>query len=70
MKDYNFMIDGKILFLSTSKNLFKNIRKATTGQIDHYKICGLLGHPYFEKYSKLITIESSKQQALGADRKK
>ena len=70
MKDYNFMIDGKILFLSTSKNLFKNIRKATTGQIDHYKICGLLGHPYFEKYSKLITIESSKQQALAADRKK
>ena len=70
MKDCNFMIDGKKLFLSTSKNLFKNIRKVTTGQIDHYKICGLLGHPYFEKYSKLITIESSKQQALAADRKK
>ena len=63
MKDYNFMIDGKKLFLSTSKNLFKNIRKVTTGQADHYTICGLIGHPYFEKYFKLITIDSSKQEA-------
>ena len=53
----------KNFFYQPVKTLFKNIRKVTTGQVDHYTICGLIGHPYFEKYFKLITIDSSKQEA-------
>ena len=48
---------------------YDNIRKIVTGQGDDYSTGCLLDYNYFNNYSKMITIELSKQQARGADPK-
>ena len=66
------IIDGKNFFDQPIKNdkvTYKNIRKIATGQgVDHTTGC-LLDYTYFKKYYKVIAIDLSKQQALGADPK-
>ena len=47
----------------------ENIRKITIGQRDDYTTGCLLDYTYFKKYCKMIAIDLSKQQALGADPK-
>ena len=48
---------------------YDNIRKIVTGQGDDHSTGCLLDYNYFNNYSKMITIELSKQQALDADPK-
>ena len=43
--------------------------KIATGQGDDNTTGSLLDYPYFKKYSKLITIDLSRQQKLHADPK-
>ena len=43
---------------------YDNIRKIATGQGDDYITDCLLDYNYFNKYYKMIAIDSSKQQAL------
>ena len=72
IKDYNVMIDGKNYFdqpVKSNKITYKNIRKIATGQGDDYTIGCLLDYPYFKENYKMIAIDLSKQQALGADPK-
>ena len=72
IKDYNVMIDGKNYFdqpVKSNKITYKNIRKIATGQGDDYTIRCLLDYPYFKENYKMIAIDLSKQQALGADPK-
>ena len=61
------MINGRNFFDQPIKNDFKtydNIRKIATGQGNDYTTGCLLDYPYFEKYSKLIVVDLSKQQKL------
>ena len=72
IKDCDVMIDEKNLFDQPAKNdnlTYKNIRKITTGQRDDYTTGCLLDYIYFKKYSKMIAVDLSKQQALDADPK-
>ena len=72
INDYNVMIDGKNYFdqpVKSNKITYKNIRKIATGQGDDYAIGCLLDYPYFKENFKMIAIDLSKQQALGADPK-
>ena len=46
---------------------YENIRKIATGQGDDYTTGCLLDYPYFKDHYKMIPIDLSKQQALGAD---
>ena len=48
---------------------YDNIQKIATGQGYDYTTCCLLDYPYFKEHFKLIAIDLSKQQALGADPK-
>ena len=48
---------------------YKNIRKFATGQGDDYATCCLLDYNYFKNDYKMIAIDLSKQQELGADPK-
>ena len=45
----------------------KIFRKIATGKGDDYTTGYLLDYPYFKESYKMIAIDSSKQQALGAD---
>ena len=66
------MIDGKNFFDQPIKNdkvTLENIRKITICQGDNYTTGYLLDYTYFKKYDKMIAIDLSKQQALGADPK-
>ena len=66
------IIDGKSFFDQPIKNdkvTYKNIRKIATGQGDDHTTGCLLDYTYFKKYYKVIAIDLSKQQALGADPK-
>ena len=66
------MIDGQNLFDQPIRNdliTYDNIQKIATGQGDDYTTGYLLDHNYFKSYYKMIAIDSSKQQALGADPK-
>ena len=70
VKDYNVMIDGKKYFDQAINNDFKpyeNIRRIATGPGDDYTTGFLLGDPYLKENYKMIAIDLSKQQALGAD---
>ena len=72
IKDYNVMIDGRNFFKQTINNdlrAYDNIQKIATGQGDDYTTGCLLDYPFFKEYYKLIAIDLSKQQNLGADPK-
>ena len=72
IKDYDVVIDGRNFFSQPIKNDLKtydNIRKIATGQGDDYTTGCLLDYPHFKKYYKLIAIDLSKQQKVGADPK-
>ena len=49
--------------------IYVNIRKNGTGQEDDYRTSYLVDYKYFNKYYKIIAIDSSKQQAFDADSK-
>ena len=60
----------KIFFdepINSMTKTYKNIRKIAPGQGDDYTTVCLLDYPYFKNYYKMIAIDLSKQQALGAD---
>ena len=66
------MIDRKNFFDQPVKNdkvTYENIRKIAIGQGDDYTAGCLLEYTYFKKYYKMIAVDLSKQQALGADPK-
>ena len=70
IKDYNIMINGENFFdqpIKSNKVTYENIRKIATGQGDDYTTGYLLDYPYFMDTYKMITVDSSKQQALDAD---
>ena len=73
IKEYNVMIDRKSFFWSTSKKKNKvtceNIRKIATVQGDDYKTGCLLDCIYFKSYYKIIAVDLTKYQELGADPK-
>ena len=48
---------------------YENIRKIATGQGDDYTTGCLLDYPCLKNHYKMIAIDSSKQQALDADRR-
>ena len=66
------MIDG-INFpdqpVKTDLRTYDNFRKIPISQGDDYTTGCLLDYPYFKKYYKLIAIDLSKQQKVGADPK-
>ena len=67
IKYYIVMTNGQSFFDKPVKNdlrTFDNIRKIATGQGDDYITDCLLDYNYFNKYYKMIAIDSSKQQAL------
>ena len=64
------MTDGKNFFdqpIKTDKITYENIRKIATGRGDDYTTGFLVDYAYFKNYYKMIAIDLSKQQALGAD---
>ena len=65
------MINEQNLFDQPVKNNLRtiHIQNITTGQEDDYTAGFLLDYPYFKKYYKLISIDSSKQEVLDADPK-
>ena len=72
VKDYNVMIDGKNIFDHPIKNdlrTYENIWKIATGQGDDYTTSCLLDCNSFKNCDKIIAVDLSKQQALGADTK-
>ena len=66
------MIDGKNVFDQPAKNdkiTYENIRTITTGQGDGYTTGCLLDYIYCKNHYKMIAVDLSKKQALGADPK-
>ena len=66
------MIDEQNIFYQPIRNnliTYDNIQKIATGQRDDYTTGCLLDYNYFKNYYKMIAIDLSKQQALGADSK-
>ena len=66
------MIDGKNFFdqpINSDLKRYENIRKIATGQGDDYTNGCLLDYSYFKDHYKMVAIDLSKQQALGADRR-
>ena len=64
------MIDGRNFFdqpINSMTKTYENIRKIATGQGDDYTTGCLLDYSYFKNHYKMIAIDLSKQQALGAD---
>ena len=64
------MIDGRNFFdqpINSMTKTYENIRKTATGQGDDYTTGCLLDYSYFKNHYKMIAIDLSKQQALGAD---
>ena len=67
IKYYIVMTNGQSFVDKPIKNdlrTYDNIRKIATGQGDDYITDCLLDYNYFNKYYKMIAIDSSKQQAL------
>ena len=65
------MIDGQNILNQPVKNnlrAYDNISKIEIGQGDDYTT-GLLDYEYFNKYYKMIPIDSRKKQAHDADPK-
>ena len=72
IKDYNVMVDEKMLFDKPVKNnkvTYENIRNIATGQGDNQATGCLLDYIYFKNYYKIILVDLSQQQALDADPK-
>ena len=70
IKDYNIMINGENFFdqpIKNNKVTYENVRKIAAGQGDDYTTGCLLDYPYFSNTYKMIAVDLSKQQALGAD---
>ena len=70
IKDYNIVINGENFFdqpIKNNKITYDNIRKIAIGQGDDYTTGCLLDYPYFKDTYKIIAVDLSKQQALGAD---
>ena len=67
------MIDGQNFFDQPFKNNLrtypKNVPKIATGQRDDYTTGCLLDYNYFKNYYKIIAIDLSKWQTLGANPK-
>ena len=65
------MIDGRNFDQSVKNDIrtYDNNGKIAIGQGDDYTTGCLLHYSYFEEYYKLIAIDLSKQQKLGADPK-
>ena len=64
------MINGENVFDQPVKNnkvTYENMRKIVTGQEDYYRTGCLLDYPYLKDSYKMIAVDLSKQQALGAD---
>ena len=53
--------------ISSMNKSYENIRRSSTGQGDDCTTGCLLDYSYFKENYKLIAIDLSKQQALGAD---
>ena len=70
IKDYNIVINGENIFdqpIKNNKVTYENIRKIATGQGDDYTTGCLLDYSYFMNTYKMIAVDLSKQQVLGAD---
>ena len=70
INDYNLMIDEQVFFdqlVKANLKIYDNIRKTTAGQGNYYMTSCLLDYNHYNKYYKIWTIDSSKQQALHAD---
>ena len=70
IKDYNIVANGENFFdqpIKNNKVTYDNIRKIATGQGDDYATGCLLDYSYFANTYKMIAVDLSKQQALGAD---
>ena len=70
IKDCNIMINGENVFdqpVKNSKVTYENIRKIATGQVNDYTTGCFLDYPYFKDSCKMIAVDLSQQQALGAD---
>ena len=70
IKGYNVKIDGRNFFDQPIINNIKTnekIRKIATVQGDDFTTGCLLDYSYFKDNYKMIAIDLSKQQALGAD---
>ena len=64
------MINTEIFFdlpVKNNKVTYENIRKIATDQGDDYTTGCLLDYSYFADTYKMIAVDLSKQQALGAD---
>ena len=70
ISNYNIAIDGRNFYDQPSNYSIKKydeIRKISTGQDDDYTTGCLLDFSYFEKNSRIIAVDLSKQKALDAD---
>ena len=64
------MIDGQKKYFQPIHDLIKQcdeVRKVSTGKGHDYTTWCLLDYPYFKKSCKIISVDLSKQIALGAD---
>ena len=70
IENYNVMINGENFLdqpIKDNKVTYENIRQIATGQGDDYTTGCLLDYPHFKGSYKMIPVDVSKQQALGAD---
>ena len=70
INDYNVMIDGRNFFdqpRNSMSKTYEDIRKIATGKGDDYTTGCLLDYPYFKDNYKMIAIDLSRQNELGAD---
>ena len=70
IKDYSFIIDGKIFSDQAINSIIKTyeiIRIIATGQADDYATGCLFYYYYFKDHYKMIAKDLSKQQALNAN---
>ena len=70
IENFNIEIDGRNFYdqpINVSIKQYDEVRKVSTGQGDDYTTGCLLDFGYFEKKSRLIAADLSKQKALDAD---
>ena len=70
IKNYNVMVNEESFFdqpIKYNKVTYENIRKVATGKGDDYTTCCLLDYTYIKDKYKMIAVDLSRQQALGAD---
>ena len=64
------MIDGKNFFdqpINSMGKTYENVRKVAIDQRNDYTTGCLLDYSYYKNHYKMIAIDLSKQQVLGAD---